>query len=472
MLALVCISAVTSCASSAADQSFTSQQPESAISSSQQVLSQLPQGAGGNRATCVFEISGAGSQTSDSEGIVVAASISDSPPSSPTASQSGLVAASISCSADASVSMTGGTAYESFAKSWTGVTFKTQTNIAAMTLQIQDINLLIIDSSFSDLTGAAQGSLILDGVDALFSNVTFANNQQSGAGAILATDSNLTFQECAFINNTGSQTGAVSLTGGTLEINDTMFVGNNGPQGGAVRTQNTTTVLVTDSTFEQNNATNGGGLYFNNCTESSVTNTNMNYNNATQQGGAIYEVGCPGQVRDSGFKHNRAANGAVLLDSASQYVVMDCNFTSNSASKGGAALQLQSAKKPGVRVGGNIFRTNVGNKGAGLFLSDIAGIVADNYFIGNKAVAFGGGMFRSTSQGTIGNNTFSQNYASKLGGAIYDAESAGNILQNIFSNNRAAEAIDIYRTGCSGSLVNNTGLTSSDVVQVNPQSGS
>ena len=68
------------------------------------------------------------------------------------------------------------------------------------------------------------------------------------------------------------------------------------------------------------------------------------------------QVQCPGSVRKCGFKHNRAANGAVFLNDAPAYVVQDCNFTGNQASRGGAALQIQSSKRPGARIGGNIFR--------------------------------------------------------------------------------------------------------------------
>lgn len=60
----------------------------------------------------------------------------------------------------------------------------------------------------------------------------------------------------------------------------------------------------------------------------------------------------------------------------------------------------------------------------------------------------------------------------ELSSTVGDVQSSGDIIQNIFAGNKAANAVDIYRTGCSGSLTNNTGLSSSDVVEVNPQSGS
>ena len=62
------------------------------------------------------------------------------------------------------------------------MTFQQRTDIPATTLFIQDLNLLVIDSTFEDLAAAAQGSLILDGVNATFLNVTFMRNEQSGAG--------------------------------------------------------------------------------------------------------------------------------------------------------------------------------------------------------------------------------------------------------------------------------------------------
>ena len=53
--------------------------------------------------------------------------------------------------------------------------------------------------------------------------------------------------------------------------------------------------------------------------------------------------------------------------------------------------------------------------------------------------------------------------------AMHATQGAGDIGENLFSGNGARDAGGIYRTGSSGSMAGNRGLTSDAIGEINPK---
>ena len=93
-----------------------------------------------------------------------------------------------------------------------GFTYSRRNDLPEGTILIENMNMTIIDSSFTNLAAFGQASVILLNSIVYFDNVTFNGNYQSEAGAINVNQtSNATIVNSVFTNNFGYQAGAIAV---------------------------------------------------------------------------------------------------------------------------------------------------------------------------------------------------------------------------------------------------------------------
>ncbi len=93
-----------------------------------------------------------------------------------------------------------------------GFTYSRRNDLPEATILIENMNMTIIDSTFSNLAAFGQASVILINSAVYFDNVTFTGNYQSNAGAInINQTSNATIVNSVFTDNFGYEAGAIAV---------------------------------------------------------------------------------------------------------------------------------------------------------------------------------------------------------------------------------------------------------------------
>ena len=247
--------------------------------------------------------------------------------------------------------------------------------------------------------------MTLDGnMDVTFDGISFVHGSDSGdGGAVKTSGGTWAFNECTFSDNTATNGGAMELAGGTVTITDCTFTGNSSTgSGGAIDSDGAQTD-ITGGTFSSNTAVRGGAVsLYNGVSRRTFREVTFsdNGNGSTEQGGAIY--------------------ARYALD------VKSCTFTGNTAQKGGAICVYEGFN---THVYGGSFENNtasinggaihVMNNGAYLNIEDYNGASAE--FTGNSATRWGGALnietAKSSKDNTVNDAIFKGNH-SQYGGAV------------------------------------------------------
>jgi MYXO-CTERM domain-containing protein len=229
-------------------------------------------------------------------------------------------------------------------------------------------------------------------------NVTNSEFNCYGAGAVITDNTDLTITNSLFEYN--YDYGAVHHTGGELLIDGSTFQYNAGSaNGGAVSTQGTNSE-IRDSYFYANSTSlgDGGALYAASDVVLITASTfNNNYNLIWYIPGLI--ISDPNDLLSVGTDVAGLAVG--IGDGAGVYI------------------ENPPLGEGDVKVHDNTFCGNLGDRGAGLFIDDVPGVVVrNNRFAENWSMHFGGGMYitahrawEGAEQAEITNNTFLLNTA-------------------------------------------------------------
>ena len=241
-----------------------------------------------------------------------------------------------------------------------------------------------------------------------FNGLTF-KNISTDQGAAIATASGLTLTEgdvltlsgCKFNTNTGTANGgALSVYNLDVAISGGTFTANSAAYGGAVYVNGGSLTVGGTSVFTGNSATagNGGAVYAANTTAGkgvSVTGASFASNSTTSNGGAVY------------------------LNSVGDSAIVNCTFTSNTATE-------------------STTDGKTGNGGA--IDSDGGNLTIDGgSFSGNTATENGGAVYVSQDLLTVENVTFTSNSSDEDGGAIYgDDDAVLHLTEAVFTLNSAS----------------------------------
>ena len=274
----------------------------------------------------------------------------------------------------------------------------------------------------------------------------------SGGGAVFVTySSDLRADGTLFDNNSARLGGAVYATDSLIDVKNATFTTNRcdytAPDdntyggGGAmfIDAENVAlpavTVTVADSAFSANSATTDAGAVFLTGQLAPVfSRVRFTANTAVRHGGAIYVLPSDSGSRHAGvfaldsdtFSANAAGStaGSVgyygVLSAFDTVAVNDTTWETANAGEGGAlwidytALNLQRGmvcdNEASFTAGGGFYVGN--NMGASL--------IANVFFVENKAGTRGGGLYVSDGDVLVQNNDFIRNQAVTGGGARWD----------------------------------------------------
>ncbi len=322
-------------------------------------------------------------------------------------------------------------------------------------------------------------------------SIFLGNNALEMGGAIIIRHTQIVdIKYCHFENNSAHSGGALymlrldaaSMTHSSFNFNSAIKSNTKLTEGGALLTRYICHALLDNCSFSHNYAAIGGAINTNNTEESynctyqlSVTNSYFLSNSATQDGGAISVDSYSILLNKTKFSQNYASSeaGAVKLVSLTEtgkdgktgkVSITYCNWTNNSASKGGA-MTIRFARN---RRDNDIYLNSLiltGNRasviGGGIYIlrhffaSTIAKItITNSVFQGNKAscklnkLSRGGAIAIITRYKIrIRDCNITNNNALTFGGGLYVGRQVFFTCTNcIFNSNEAKRggAINIY----------------------------
>lgn len=183
---------------------------------------------------------------------------------------------------------------------------------------VDDAELLLVDTAFSDNWATAAGGAVLLGPTGVRQLLDVRGGRFEGNGAGLyggavAGGLLLPGDSAAASARASSASGSASSSRWTLVFNHTVLVNNTaGRQGGAVACSLCDSLVIADTLLQQNGAAQtGGGLSCVGCSKLSLDNSTFSSNTAASGGGACILAAGEGSVfRDAHFIGNAAGSAA------------------------------------------------------------------------------------------------------------------------------------------------------------------
>lgn len=180
----------------------------------------------------------------------------------------------------------------------------------------------------------------------------------------------------------------------------------------------------------------GGGMY-NKYSSPTVTNCIFTGNSAVYGGGGMYNEESNPTVTNCVFIDNvtTGAGGGMGNEYRSTPSMMDCNFISNTANRGGGMYNYESDPS----VNNCTFNDNTANDGGGMLNERCDPTVTNCKFSGNEADNGGGMLNQSYSDPKVTNCTFSNNTANNGGGGMFNERSSPTVTYCTFSVNESSD---------------------------------
>ena len=321
---------------------------------------------------------------------------------------------------------------------------------------------------------------ILPGYNVTITDLIICNGFTVNGGGAINCEDNLTVNNCNFEYNQASVGGAICTWWGSfLTVDNCNFTGNNATFGGAI--DNNGTLIVTGSNFTNNTSTANNGYCEGGAINSSgnltVNNCNFDNNNAAFGGAIAIGNGCNLIVNNSDFQDNTlqshaGVGGAIFTDEYSNSTinnckfnsncknvffggaisnggflnVINCQFTNNTASFGGAIANFYyDSYNATLNVyNSNFTGNNASNLGGAILIDGGIGNIDSCNFIGNYASV--GGAITNVSILILNNCKFIGNNATNFGGALVNGNIT-NVTNSAFINNTAINGSIIYNEG-------------------------
>ena len=229
-------------------------------------------------------------------------------------------------------------------------------------------------------------------------------------------------------NTAGRNGGAIATNYANVTVEGGEFVNNSVPngkdgsvegEGGAIRTE-VGSIAVSGATFTANNAAIGGALRLQ-AGEATISDSTFTDNIAIEFGGAIQAWNAPITVESSDFTGNTCAGrgGAIQMIAAVSLETTACNFTENTASEYGGAIDFgwSSASSQFVSTASNYTGNEVGNNGGAIHLFSATATINGGALTNNSADGVGGAVYVNSGELTISDAVLTGNRALS-GGAV------------------------------------------------------
>ncbi|MBR0059564.1 MAG: hypothetical protein IJP99_09570 [Methanobrevibacter sp.] len=341
---------------------------------------------------------------------------------------------------------------------------------------IYSIGQITVTSSLFNDNQAEFGGAINTWTTSIITNTTLKNNQAESGGAIYAAgkttiiDSILTnntaqnggalsardetaIDNTIFTSNTAQDKGGAIFTNGNSNMANSIFKNNLANSGGAVYFNvftNENSQLI-NNVFENNTANNGGAVYFNTEFNNNLIASTFIENKATRAGGAIY---IKGQARNntftSEFFNNTAkeASGGINFFNTTDNININCNFTGNKATDGGAIYS-----KGGITINNASFNDNFATYEGGALYFENNFILINNVIFKNNYVILGDAIRCLNCTAKINNSIF-KNENESVYGLIHMKDTALSIENSTFENSISTYNTGLYLENCSGKIKN------------------
>lgn len=246
--------------------------------------------------------------------------------------------------------------------------------------------------------------------------------------------------------------GAIYSVNGSAVIHHSLISGNTSQMGGGIYLQGGAPTVLADS-ITSNRASTGGGIYLVS-TSAHVQNNVFQGNSAApiegSGGGAYVAQLAGGSFQDNVLDSNvgRRGAGIYLVGPAA---ISSNTITNNGATDAGGGIFIGDGSPT---ISNNTIANNTCYLGAGMFVARCSPVVEGNVFRGNDAGSGGGGgaYLNVLTGGSFRDNQLLSNQANLGGGLIIDAGSFP-IQGNLFQQNKAAQGGGIYDYDDNSSLV-------------------
>ncbi len=316
---------------------------------------------------------------------------------------------------------------------------------------------------YATLDAKGESRIIKTGNNTLvtFRRIIFKNGflEGTGAGSAIRAGGQVIIENCTFLNNQGESGTAVFLSpdADNSRINNCIFKGNKGIYAGeddwvegAAIDVHAGHVNITNSVFENNQALDTGGAinFAIQSIGSQVINCNFT-NNTASTGGAIKIINTDILIRNCKFINNKVngSGGAVYVRN-SKVKLENSIFTSNSANTNGGAIynDLYNTSTTGyLNISSSNFKDNNAFNGGAIYSKNILNIKYSN-FTNNQATNNGGIIYLSNTTMLINTSALVNNSATN-GGGIYSSSSNITANYNYIANNNGNKYV--YITGSS-----------------------
>ena len=283
---------------------------------------------------------------------------------------------------------------------------------------------------------------VLDLSNADHSSITitdseFANNIANYSGGVLdmsnADHSSITITDSEFTNNSANSfCGVLSIINAdhsSITITDSEFTNNSANSFCGVLSiinADHSSITITDSEFTNNSANYFGGVLFlidNKQLNMTITNSEFTGNKAYQGYGGVISV------LDQTFTHIEYHNIIITISS--------CNFTNNSASRGGVVYHYGVHNNVSIAIVASMFVNNKAKSHGGtMYIHRGKFNISSSQFHHNVA-HFGGVLWARQANISSHNTNLSHNRAYTDGGVLFSQESTAEIIGANFNHNRA-----------------------------------
>ena len=288
---------------------------------------------------------------------------------------------------------------------------------------------------------------IATGVHATISNLTLTNGNMNAGGAIYNSGTLTVTRINLSHNSVNNGVGGAILNVGNINLTDCNFGGNTAAIGAGGAITNEGIMALTACNFINNSAKNGAGGAITNEAALNVTDSYFKGNTASY-GGAIYNYGGDLTVTNSTFYRNVATNnpGGAICNVGGTFTVKQSSFTGNEAIAGGAIYS--NTANPKLKDSTFTDNGKMNGSGGAIYLYSGNLTVTRCNFTSNTASQ--GGAIENGDKLTVKNSNFTNNIVTAIGGAIInDYMSVLNITDSTFTNNH-----EPYYGGGGGAIYN------------------
>jgi predicted outer membrane repeat protein len=245
------------------------------------------------------------------------------------------------------------------------------------------------------------GAITASKSDVTISASVFYGNSATVGGAIFSSSSNITIVNCTLVRNTADSASGTPCHGGVIHCESDGYY-----------LEGKFTIL--NSKFVQNVACNGG-------TTSALF-------------GRV-------DITNSLFQENSAITGGVALAIGADLIIHDSTFAYNFVLQTGGSIVVGNGS---ISIDTSEFISNQGKFCGALYLYECNAVILNSNFTNNTALEYGGVLGVNSSSVSMQMNLFHHNGAKQAAGVIYATEQCiVKVLDSQFINNR------VYGTGAA-----------------------